>query len=88
MGVVWKNERRLVVDKSPLEVLSAYPYEELVGAKEPEGVIVGENGKFWVHGRLVGSVVVAGETACVELHVKNHSNKKVRAFEIVWSDRY
>ena len=77
MGVVWKGERRLVVDKQPVEVVAAYPYEDIVGNKEPEGVVIGENGKLWVHGKLVGPVLVAGESGCIELHVKNHSNKKV-----------
>jgi hypothetical protein len=76
-GVVWKDDRRLVVDKHVLDVVAAYPYEEIVGLKSPEGVIIGENGKLWMHGKLVGPVVVAGESACIELHVKNHSNKKV-----------
>ena len=30
-------------------------------------------------GRVVGGMLVAGESACVELQVKNHSAKKVRA---------
>ena len=44
---------------------------------DPEGIIGGENGKIWVQGRVVGGLVVAGESACVELQVKNHSAKKV-----------
>ncbi|KAF6759747.1 hypothetical protein DFP72DRAFT_884047 [Ephemerocybe angulata] len=76
VGVVWKEERKLVVHNQSVDVVAGWPYEELVGGKEPEGVVIGEMGKFWVHGKLVGPVVVAGESACVELHVKNHSNKK------------
>lgn len=76
MGVVWKGERRLVVDNQSLDVVSAFPHE-LVGVKEPEGVIIGENGKLWMHGRLIGPVIIAGESACIELQVKNHSSKKV-----------
>lgn len=30
-----------------------------------------------MQGKVVGGLVVAGETACVELQVKNHSAKKV-----------
>ncbi|KAF6745736.1 hypothetical protein DFP72DRAFT_924355 [Ephemerocybe angulata] len=76
VGVVWKEERKLVVHNQSVDVVAGWPYEELVGGKEPEGVVIGEMGKFWVHGKLVGPVVVAGESACIELHVKNHSNKK------------
>ncbi|KAF8963101.1 hypothetical protein BDZ97DRAFT_1821755 [Flammula alnicola] len=76
VGVYWKNEKRLVVDKRPIDVVEAYPYEETYLGKVPEGIVVGENGKLWMQGKMVGSVVVAGESACLELQVKNHSNKK------------
>ena len=60
-------------------MVDRYPMEEVVasGGKEPEGVVVGENGKLWVQAKVLGSVVVAGSTACLELQVKNHSTKKV-----------
>lgn len=48
---------------------------------EPDGIIVGENGKIWAQGKVVGGMVVAGETGCLELQVKNHSSKKVRTQE-------
>ena len=44
----------------------------------PEGLVVGEGGKIWVQGRVLGGMLVAGESACVELQVKNHSAKRVR----------
>ncbi|EAU85235.1 hypothetical protein CC1G_06251 [Coprinopsis cinerea okayama7 len=75
VGVVWKGERRLVIDTQSLDVVSAFPHE-LIGVKEPEAVIIGENGKLWMQGKLVGPVIIAGESACIELQVKNHSNKK------------
>ncbi|KAF9477727.1 hypothetical protein BDN70DRAFT_880830 [Pholiota conissans] len=75
VGVFWKNERRLVVDKRPIDVVEAYPYEEIMG-KIPEAIVVGENGKLWMQGKIVGSVIVAGESAYLELQVKNHSGKK------------
>ncbi|KDR78551.1 hypothetical protein GALMADRAFT_117961 [Galerina marginata CBS 339.88] len=78
VGVYWKNEKRLVIDKHPIDVVEAYPYDEILG-KIPEAIVVGENGKLWMQGRMVGvggSIAVAGESACLELQVKNHSNKK------------
>jgi len=62
-----------------VDVVERYPMEEVVvsGGKEPEGVVVGENGKLWVQAKVLGSVVVAGSTAGLELQVKNHSTKKV-----------
>jgi hypothetical protein len=76
VGVAWKGENRLVTDKKGFDVVESY--EEELAKVEPEGVIIGENGKIWIQGRLVGGVIVSGESACVELQVKNHSNKKVR----------
>jgi len=76
VGVFWKNEKRLVVDKHPVDVVEAFPYEEAYLSKAPEGIVVGESGKLWMHGRMVGSVVVAGGSACLELQVKNHSGRK------------
>ncbi|THU88985.1 hypothetical protein K435DRAFT_865764 [Dendrothele bispora CBS 962.96] len=79
VGVSWKGERRVVTEKKEVEVVEAFD-EELWGltapGKEPEAVVVGENGKIWMQGRVIGGIVVAGETACVELQVKNHSSKK------------
>jgi hypothetical protein len=69
-----------VTDNRALDVVAAYPYEETFGGKEPQGVVVAENGKIWVQGTLVGGAIAAGGTACVELQVKNHSTKKVSLF--------
>ena len=75
VGVYWKNEKKWVDNKS-VDVVQAYPYHE----SSPEPIVVGDNGKLWVQGRMMGGPVVAGESACLELQVKNHSNKKVNAF--------
>jgi hypothetical protein len=75
VGVAWKGEKRLVTDKREVDVVECF--EEDFTRVEPEGVVVGENGKIWAHGRIVGGAAVAGESACVELQVKNHSSKKV-----------
>lgn len=45
---------------------------------QSEGIVVSENGKLWVQGKLLGGVVMPGQPACVELTVKNHSAKMVR----------
>jgi hypothetical protein len=76
--VAWKGDKRLVTDKKEIDVVESS--EQDYSIAEPEGVIIGENGKIWAQGRIVGGVAVAGESACVELQVKNHSSKKVNAF--------
>lgn len=81
--VYWKGEKRLVTDRKDLEI--AESYEEDFSRAEPEGTVVGENGKIWIQGKIVGGVVVAGESACVELQVKNHSTKKVRFCNVAYT---
>ncbi|KAF8799080.1 hypothetical protein BYT27DRAFT_6870071 [Phlegmacium glaucopus] len=57
------------------DVVGAYPYEKF----PPEAIVVGDNGKLWMQGRMIGGPVVAGGTAYLELQVKNHSNKKLNS---------
>jgi hypothetical protein len=75
VAVAWKGEKQLVTAKKEIEVVETY--EEDFTRIEPEGVVIGENGKMWVQGRVVGGILVSGESACVELAVKNHSSRKV-----------
>lgn len=76
VGVAWKGENRLVVDKKSVEVAESFEEDSSTGMGE--GVIVGESGRIWVQGRIVGGIVVAGQPTCIELHVKNLSAKKVQ----------
>ncbi|KAF8797477.1 hypothetical protein BYT27DRAFT_7265690 [Phlegmacium glaucopus] len=57
---------------STVDVVEAYPYDK----SPPEAIVVGDNGKLWMQGRMIGGPVVAGRTAYWELQVENHSNKK------------
>lgn len=77
VGVAYKGENRLVTDKKEVDVVESF--EEDFNRHEPEGVIVAENGKIWIQAKLLGGFVVAGQPACIELQVKNHSTKKVIA---------
>ena len=52
--------------------------EENLAKGDPQGVVVAENGKVWMQARVVGGILVAGESVCIELQVKNHSTKKVK----------
>ncbi|KAF7965843.1 hypothetical protein HWV62_41246, partial [Athelia sp. TMB] len=90
VGVWWQGERRLVVDRKPVEVVESYSVEDTEEADAAgwtgEKVVVGEGGKLWVQGKIVGGVgggaIVAGESACVELQVKNHGNRKTTGLQI------
>ena len=75
VGVFWKGEKRLVTDKKEVDVVESSEGIQL--ATDPQAVVVAEGGKVWVQGRVVGNCLVAGQPACVELYVKNHSTKKV-----------
>lgn len=74
VGVVYRGERRLVTDKKVVDVVERY--QDDPSRPEPEGVLVGESGKILMQGKVMGGVLVAGQPACVELLVKNHSTKK------------
>ncbi|KAF9048925.1 hypothetical protein BJ165DRAFT_1070595 [Panaeolus papilionaceus] len=82
VGVFWKSEKRLVVDNHSVDIVEAYPLEDNYLAKLPEAVAVGEGGKLWMQGRIMSNVIVAGESACLELQVKNHSQKKVLLYRL------
>ena len=74
--VYWKNEKTLVVDNRIVDVIQAHPHKDSLRGP-PEAIVVGDNGKLWMQGRIIGGPVVAGGSACLELQVKNHSSKKV-----------
>jgi hypothetical protein len=75
VGVVYKGERRLVTERKAVDV--AEMYREDPSRPEAAGVIVAENGKIMMQGKVLGGILIAGQPACVELTVKNHSMKKV-----------
>ncbi|CDO75124.1 hypothetical protein BN946_scf185010.g49 [Trametes cinnabarina] len=74
VGVAWKGEKKLVTDKKGVDVVERF--EPDFDRVDSEGVIVGENGKIWMQGKVVGGFMVAGQPSCIELMVKNHSTKK------------
>ncbi|KEP52253.1 hypothetical protein V565_048020 [Rhizoctonia solani 123E] len=69
-SVAWKGERRLVTDSQEVQVV-----ESAMQEVESAGTVVGESGKIWVQGKVLGGAVIAGQTCCIELHVKNHSSR-------------
>ncbi|EJD49816.1 hypothetical protein AURDEDRAFT_182893 [Auricularia subglabra TFB-10046 SS5] len=72
VGVFWKGEKRFVTDLKDAELV-----ECALPPAAPEGtVVVGDGGKIWMQGLIVGGVGIAGHPSCVELSVKNHTSKK------------
>ncbi|KAH9063558.1 hypothetical protein EDB87DRAFT_1575346 [Lactarius vividus] len=89
VGVAWKNQNRVVTSQCPVDVLQRYPGDDPVLEDDglhtwpaPECLVIGEGGKIWAQARVLGGMLVAGESACVELQVKNHSAKKTTGLHI------
>ncbi|KAG7444696.1 uncharacterized protein BT62DRAFT_933744 [Guyanagaster necrorhizus] len=72
--VFWRGEKKVVTDTREVNIVESF--EEDFSRAEPETVAVGENGKIWIQGKIVGGIIVAGEPACIELQVKNHSTRR------------
>lgn len=89
-GVAWKNQNRLVTSQCPVDVLQRYPGDDdpvlgddsLHNWPAPECLVIGEGGKVWAQARVLGGMLIAGESACIELQVKNHSAKKTSGIHI------
>ncbi|QRV89819.1 structural constituent of cell wall [Ceratobasidium sp. AG-Ba] len=76
-SVAWKGERRLVTDRQDIQVVESATQEV-----EPAGTVVGESGKVWMQAKVLGGAVMAGQTCCIELHVKNHSSRKTTGVNV------
>ncbi|CAE6379921.1 unnamed protein product [Rhizoctonia solani] len=76
-SVAWKGERRLVTDTQEVQVV-----ESAMQEVESAGTVVGESGKIWMQGKVLGGAVIAGQTCCIELHVKNHSPRKTAGVNV------
>jgi hypothetical protein len=75
VGIAWEGKRQLLVTKKDVDIVEA---ASQVGERySARNVVVAEKGKLWVQGRVMNPYVVSGQSVCVELHVKNHSTKKV-----------
>ncbi|KAI5119446.1 hypothetical protein M0805_008385 [Coniferiporia weirii] len=80
VGISWRGERRYVMERRDITVAEA-----LGRPTNPSGdeqIVVGENGKIWMQGRILNPYVVAGHNACVELFVRNHSMKSASGLDL------
>lgn len=76
----WRGDRRLVVDAH--DIIMAESLDDEISARREDlgAVVVGEGGKLWAHGRIMDTLVIAGQSVMCRLHVKNNSVKKVCCF--------
>ncbi|KAG8953070.1 hypothetical protein FRC04_003017 [Tulasnella sp. 424] len=70
--VFWKGEKRVVTIQKPVRIMECLP---ILRSPMPN-IILGEGGKIHVQGRMVNLFTIIGHSACLELFVQNHSNKK------------
>lgn len=71
VGVAWRGEKRLVTDHQNVNVVEYC--DTRAPSKRPQGFAVAEGGNIWAQAFVMNGPIVAGEVACVELHLKNHS---------------
>ncbi|GJJ08717.1 hypothetical protein Clacol_002936 [Clathrus columnatus] len=72
IGVAYKGDVRLLTNTVDAELVQC---QDMEGTVE-EHVVIGENGKVYVRGKLVSGRAIVGEKGCLELHVKNQTSKK------------
>ena len=75
VAVCWKGERTSVRFNRDVVVVECLVESRI--PREPS-TLVAEGGKMVVQAQVVGGIGVTGRPSCVELQVKNHSQKKVR----------
>lgn len=71
VGVAWRGEKRLVTDHQNVNVVEYFDIR--VPSKRPQGFAVAEGGNIWAQAFVTNDPIIAGEVACVDLHLKNHS---------------
>lgn len=78
VSVAWRGDKRLVTDKREVKVVESWdPTDE---ALSPQAVVITEGGKIWAQATLTNGVVVGGQSACIDLQLKNYTQRWVCAF--------
>lgn len=78
MSVAWRGDKRLVTDKREVKIVEGW--DPTNAAPSPQAVVITEGGRIWAQATLTNGVVVGGESACIDLQLKNHTQRWVRAF--------
>lgn len=78
VSVAWRGDKRLVIDKREVKVVEYWdPTNE---APSPQAVVIAEGGNIWAQATLTNDMVVGGESACIDLQLKNHTQRWVCFF--------
>ncbi|KIK82288.1 hypothetical protein PAXRUDRAFT_832297 [Paxillus rubicundulus Ve08.2h10] len=73
VSVAWRGDKRLVTDKREVKVVESWDGTNV--AHLPQAAIIAEGGKIWAQATITNGLVVGGETACIDLHLKNNSQR-------------
>ena len=80
VSVTWRGDNRLVTDKREVKVVENW--DPANAASSPQAVVITEGGKIWAQATLTNGVVVGGESACIDLQLKNHTQRWVCSFRL------
>ncbi|KAG8905349.1 hypothetical protein FRB99_000177 [Tulasnella sp. 403] len=81
--VFWKGEKRVVAAQKPIDVVECLPQLQ----ERPPAIVLGEGGKIHIQARLLSAFSVVGQTGCIELFMRNHSNRKTNGVTVTLSRR-
>ncbi|KAG6372199.1 hypothetical protein JVT61DRAFT_7992 [Boletus reticuloceps] len=73
VSVAWRGENCLVTDKREVKVVESR--DPTQATQTPQAVVITEGGKICAQATLTNSVVVGGEYACIDLQLKNHTQR-------------
>lgn len=71
VGVAWRGDKRLVTDQQEVNVVEHC--DGWAPSKRLQGFGTAEGGNIWAQAFVTNGPIIAGEVACVELQLKNHS---------------
>ncbi|KIJ14386.1 hypothetical protein PAXINDRAFT_116058 [Paxillus involutus ATCC 200175] len=73
VSVSWRGDKRLVTDKREVKVVEGWG--GINAAHLPQAAVIAEGGKIWAQATITNGAVVGGETACIDLQLKNNSQR-------------
>ncbi|KAG9316882.1 hypothetical protein JVU11DRAFT_2958 [Chiua virens] len=73
VSVAWRGEKRLVTDKQEVKVVECW--EPTNGTPSPRAMVITEGGNIWAQATLTSGMVVGGESACIDLQLRNHTQR-------------
>ncbi|KAF8556498.1 hypothetical protein OG21DRAFT_1506414 [Imleria badia] len=73
VSVAWRGDKRLVTDMREVKIVESWGPTN--AAPSPQAVVITQGGKIWAQATLTNAVVVGGESAYINLQLKNHTHR-------------